>query len=513
MPAEPQPEVPVVFISYSHDSDLHKEWVRELASSLRDRYGIDVLLDQWEIGPGDDVPKFMEHSVRRARRVIMVCTEPYVRKADDGKGGAGYEAMIVTGELVADLGTRKFIPVMRQTGDKPTLPVCVSTRFYVDFSADALFEDKLEELARNIHQAPKFEKPPLGANPFANANVEAPAPSQITASQLDAHVASETEVYRQSVALADQGDFAKWRELIHQVKASSAAALFNWRGENQLKLPQLKKDLPEFFLPAIATHSSLFAAAFGAFDSKDQRFHNQLSVIDTIRNPKGWEWSGSTIFVDLPDLVLFSYQALMGGLAISRHNFNAALKLATTSLEDRYSRRDALPLFKCTKLMGWPESLNHTCTVAWAFLMKIAVEWKWLHELFGSEEDTKAAIAAYYAFLNTLDGISTMKAAIAGKPKERPITVPLCFVMLDDDVKRRAKTLYFADPPFLAELFNDNAIPSEQLSDYWQNWMTESGKWLAEVYKEYLWGMRDPGIFHADLPRALSPAQGKKLID
>ena len=511
MSAEPLPEVPVVFISYSHDSDPHKEWVRELAAPLRDRYGIDVILDQWEIGPGDDVPKFMEHSVKRARRVIMVCTEPYVRKANDGKGGAGYEAMIVTGELVADLGTRKFIPIMRQTGDEPTLPVCVSTRFYMDFSTDALWEDKLEELARNIHQAPKFEKPPLGANPFANASTA--APSQNPDVQFDAQVRSETEVYRQSVALADQGDFAKWRELIHQLKASSASALFNWRGENQNNLPQLKKDLPDYFLPAVATHASLFSAAFGAFDSKDKRFHNQLSVIDTIRNPRCWEWNGSTRFVELPDLVLFTYQALMGGLAISRHNFEAALMLATTCLEDRYSRRHALPLFKCTKLMGGPESLDHTCTIAWTFLMKAAKEWAWLHELFGSEEDTKAAIAAYYAFLNTLDSISTIKAAIAGKPKERPITVPLCFVMLDDDVKRRAKILYFADPPFLAELFKDNSIPSEQLSDYWQNWMTESGKWLAEVYKEYLWGMPDPDIFHADLPRALSPAPGKKLID
>ena len=70
--------------------------------------GIDVILDQWEIEPGDDVPKFMERAVNEADRVLMVCTESYVRKADDGKGGVGYEAMIVTGELVRDLGSSKF---------------------------------------------------------------------------------------------------------------------------------------------------------------------------------------------------------------------------------------------------------------------------------------------------------------------------------------------------------------------------------------------------------------------
>jgi len=65
-------------------------------------------------GLGDDVPKFMEKSVSSSDRVLMICTEPYVRKADDGVGGVGYEAMVVTGELVKNIGTSKFIPVIRQ---------------------------------------------------------------------------------------------------------------------------------------------------------------------------------------------------------------------------------------------------------------------------------------------------------------------------------------------------------------------------------------------------------------
>lgn len=510
MTSDPQPESPIVFVSYSHDSDAHKDWVRALATALRDRYGIDVILDQWEIGPGDDVPKFMEQSVKRALRVLMVCTEPYVRKADDGKGGAGYEAMVVTGELVADLGTRKFIPVMRQPGGTHTLPTCVSTRFYVDFSNDEVLDEKLEELARSIHQAPKFEKPYLGANPFTAI---ASQPSSTVGQQTAFEPGSEIDTYRQSTLLADQGDFAKWRELIHRTKTSSELSLLKWRSDNQNNLPTLAKDLPDYFISAVATHSQMFAAAFGAFDSKDHRFHNQLSLIDAIREPKGWECSGTTVYVELPDLILFTYQALMGGLVISRHNFDAALKLATTPLEDRYSRRDALPLFKSTWAMGWPESMNHTCTIAWGFLMKVAKEWTWLHELFGSEEDTKAAIASYYAFLNTLDCVSAIKAAMAGAAKEQAVTVPVCFVMIDDDTRKRAKTLFFSDPAFLAELFEDNSVPSDEVANYWTNWMTECGKWIAGVYKEHFWGMRDPGIFHSDLPQKLFQKNGRKLIE
>jgi hypothetical protein len=511
MTVEPQPEAPVVFISYSHDSEAHKEWVRNLATALRQRFRIEVVLDQWEIGPGDDVPKFMEQSVRSALRVLMVCTEPYVRKVDDGKGGAGYEAMVVTGELIADLGTRKFIPVMRQPGGRPVLPACVSTRFYVDFSNDDTFDARLEDLARDIHQSPKFEKPPLGLNPFAATSGDLPAPS--SAQQPVVELVSDIETYQQSKALADTGDFARWREFIHREKASSARSLLEWRSANQDNLPHYVKDLPDYFLPAVSTHANLFAAAFGAFDSKDQRFHNQLSLIDTIREPKGWARNGTTVYVELPDLTLFIYQALMGGLAISRHNFDAALKLAATPLEDQYSGKVTLPLFKSSWAMGWPESMGHDCTIAWGFLLKVVHEWTWLHELFGSEEDTTAAIAAYYAFLNTLDFISATKAVLAESSKEQAVTVPACFVMVNNDTKKKAKSLFFADSAFLGELFKDNSITSDLLAVHWFNWMDACQKWIFEVYRTRILMRQNSGFFHADLPRALLPAQGKKIID
>src|SRR6478736_9046246 len=106
--------IPLVFISYSHDSPEHKAWVASLALKLRAN-GIEVLLDQFDLEPGDEVPKYMERSVTKADCVLMVCTDAYVRKADDGEGGVGYETMIVTGELVRNLGQSKFVPIIRQS--------------------------------------------------------------------------------------------------------------------------------------------------------------------------------------------------------------------------------------------------------------------------------------------------------------------------------------------------------------------------------------------------------------
>ncbi len=42
---------PNAFISYSWDDDLHKDWVKALASKLRGD-GVDVTLDRWAFIPG-----------------------------------------------------------------------------------------------------------------------------------------------------------------------------------------------------------------------------------------------------------------------------------------------------------------------------------------------------------------------------------------------------------------------------------------------------------------------------
>ena len=164
---EPTERVPLVFLSYSHDSKEHKQWVASFANDLVTN-GIQVLFDQWDLNFGDDVPKFMERGVAAADRVLMVCTEEYVRKADDGKGGVGYEAMIVTGELVRDLGSNKFIPVVRQSGGETILPRCVSTRLYINLGEGGQSDEEFEKLLRELHEARLVSKPALGKNPFAD---------------------------------------------------------------------------------------------------------------------------------------------------------------------------------------------------------------------------------------------------------------------------------------------------------------------------------------------------------
>lgn len=162
---------PVVFISYSHDSIEHKQWVASLAEKLTEK-GVEVILDQWYLRPGQDLPKFMEQGFRSAGRVLVVCTDEYIRKVDEGRGGAGYEGMLITGELVADLGTTKFIPLVRGGAGTKLAPTCLGTRCFIDFRDDSRFPERLEELVRELHDQPPVERPVVGENPYADPTTD-----------------------------------------------------------------------------------------------------------------------------------------------------------------------------------------------------------------------------------------------------------------------------------------------------------------------------------------------------
>jgi hypothetical protein len=172
---------PKVFISYSHDSQPHKDWVRMLATVLRTN-GIDAVLDQWDLSPGQDMAAFMASGIRSADRGLLICTDSYVTKAEAGTGGVGYERLIVTGEVVGSIDTIKFIPIVRNNARTRKVPDFLGPRLYVDFSDDRQYEAKLEELMREIHGAPAAVRPALGENPFKGEVIDSKEPVRVAGS-------------------------------------------------------------------------------------------------------------------------------------------------------------------------------------------------------------------------------------------------------------------------------------------------------------------------------------------
>ncbi len=158
-------DTPKVFISYSHDNDEHKDWVYKLACKLVDN-GIETTLDQWELALGSNLPKFMEKGLTTTDRVLVICTENYIDKANDGIGGVGYEKTILTAELIQNQDSKKFIPIVRNVERQIKTPTCLAGRLYIDFSNDEAFDNSFKQLLHEIHGVPLKPKPKLGKNPF-----------------------------------------------------------------------------------------------------------------------------------------------------------------------------------------------------------------------------------------------------------------------------------------------------------------------------------------------------------
>ena len=159
---------PTVFVSYSHDGEEHSDWVLQLASRLRSN-GVDVILDRWDLSLGQDLATFVEKGLTSSHRVLCICSQEYVDKANAGSGGVGYEKQIITAKLFADLHQKWVIPVIRNNPLPRKLPNFLASRRYTDFEEDRLYESKYEELLRALLDEPVLPVPPLGKNPFETA--------------------------------------------------------------------------------------------------------------------------------------------------------------------------------------------------------------------------------------------------------------------------------------------------------------------------------------------------------
>jgi len=171
---------PTVFISYAWETEQIKQWVKNLATELRGN-GVDAKIDQWEVVPGDQMPHFMEKSVRENDYVLIICTPKYKSKSENRIGGVGYEGDIMTAEVLQTANHRKFIPIL-QSGDKDiSIPSWLKGKYFVDLSSQLHFEKNFEDLITTLlnirERAPEIGRIPLKfhstpSNPIETLTVE-----------------------------------------------------------------------------------------------------------------------------------------------------------------------------------------------------------------------------------------------------------------------------------------------------------------------------------------------------
>jgi len=145
---------PTAFISYSHDDEEHKRWVRQLAAHLR-LNGVDAKLDFWEAPPGANFGKFMEQ-LPNCDFALPVCTPKYCEKSQSEKtSGVKWEAQLISSAMYENISGEngvRVIPIIRGSTSSDVLPTHFRMLNSIDFSEDQNYEVELKRLLVSLHR-------------------------------------------------------------------------------------------------------------------------------------------------------------------------------------------------------------------------------------------------------------------------------------------------------------------------------------------------------------------------
>lgn len=150
--------------------------------------GVEVVFDQWGVGPGESLTHFMESGIDRADFVLVICTPNYARRSNARKGGVGYEQQIISARIALGLKDKRFIPVIRRgtlvPGRNCAVPIHLAGLFALDMRSGEHSNRDFEDLVRVLHAEPRFRPPPLGDKPTFNTTTTSRAKFSIQSGRL-----------------------------------------------------------------------------------------------------------------------------------------------------------------------------------------------------------------------------------------------------------------------------------------------------------------------------------------
>jgi TIR domain-containing protein len=162
------------FVSYAWDNDEHRQWVLDLATRLRTD-GVETILDQWHLVPGDQLPAFMETAVRESDHVLIVCTPRYKKRSNQREGGVGYEGDIIIGEVFTTRNERKFIPILRRGEWTDSAPTWLTGKYYIDLRGAPYHENQYSDLLTTLLGTRPVAPPVRVTSGIADAGIDSPS--------------------------------------------------------------------------------------------------------------------------------------------------------------------------------------------------------------------------------------------------------------------------------------------------------------------------------------------------
>lgn len=165
----------VVFISYSHDSDDHKKWVKKFADDLEKFGGFEILLDQ-NLPEGYPLNIFMQKGIVIADKVLVIGTPKYKEKSQSGQGAA-FEGSIISTNLMQNIESCKYYPILRSGTFETSFPEYLQGRKGVDLRDNSDYSNKVQEIVNSLSNEKPLPKALSGKpiDSMSNSQPEAKA--------------------------------------------------------------------------------------------------------------------------------------------------------------------------------------------------------------------------------------------------------------------------------------------------------------------------------------------------
>ncbi|ARQ05724.1 SEFIR domain-containing family protein [Macrococcoides canis] len=125
-----------IFISYAWEENEDKKVV-DLAEMLEEYKELEVVFDKWDVSKGKELPHFMEQGIQQSDFVLVICSKRYKENTDKRVGGSGYEARLMSDEILRNVGKDRFLPILLNEADKDSIPNFLKGRVWT-----ALYHDK-----------------------------------------------------------------------------------------------------------------------------------------------------------------------------------------------------------------------------------------------------------------------------------------------------------------------------------------------------------------------------------
>lgn len=153
---------PRVFISYTGTDLENKKWVKWLVCELR-KSGVDAHVDMFHLRPGQDLPQWMTNEIIMADKVILIGDRYYAEKADNRKGGVGWETMLIQGDMLNNQLQDKYVVIVRTKDIDAGLPTYIKSKYSFYWFDDETVKNEFNDLLLFLYNCDDI--PPLGNTP------------------------------------------------------------------------------------------------------------------------------------------------------------------------------------------------------------------------------------------------------------------------------------------------------------------------------------------------------------